>query len=215
MKKLFTFVAIAALAVACCSKPATLTVEKFFENPAAFVDQDITIAGTIQCVDCFGQFVLGADDKQLLVVPVSDDITVNAKCVGKHVIVTGLVTEVIVDAEFIVELENEANASENEKAKETKLRKAGQYREILATDGVFSIYTIAATSVTTRDGKRCGEKAEGCCKGEKKACGEKAEGCCKGDKKACGENAEGCCKGGEKKACGEGAKQCAKPCGTN
>ncbi len=186
MKKLLTFAAIAALAAACCSKPvAPLTVANFFENPAAFVGQDTTLTGTILSVcDSTGAFVLGMSDtskQTMMVIPTVEDIKVCKGCIGKEVSVKGLISETVVDAEYITTLENEANATECPVAKENKLKKAAEYREVLSTGNVFSIYSIAATVVTA---KECAAKEEGCCKADSTA----KEGCCKTDSTAqCGE----------------------------
>ncbi len=206
MKKIFTFVAVAALAVACCNNQpaATLTVEKFFENPKALAGQDTTLTGTVQS-GCFeGQFVLATAnnnaDMQLLIVPAVESVKFCAGCVGKQVSVKGLIKEVVVDTEFITNLENEANAEENAEIKEGKLKKVAQFREMVATKGVFSLYSIAATSR-----KECDDACGTTCTDDKTAASEKAEGCCKGgavaenSEKACAGKTEGCCKKGEAK----------------
>ncbi len=188
MKKLFTFVAIAALAVACCSKPAVVTVEKFFENPKAFVGQDTTISGVVKAA-AEGQFILGVADSaskwNIVVIPATEDIKVCQGCVGKEVNVKGLISEIIIDNEFIINLENEANADADSTVKANKLQKAVEYREVLTTDGVFSVYTISATAVTAKDCcKKEGKcEKEGCKEGEDKAC-------CKGDSTKCEKPAE-------------------------
>ncbi|MDR2026449.1 MAG: hypothetical protein LBQ01_02685, partial [Prevotellaceae bacterium] len=60
MKKILSIVAVAALLSSCCGKqqPASIAVEKFFENPAAFVGKDTTFVGVIKDVcDSTGKFV--------------------------------------------------------------------------------------------------------------------------------------------------------------
>ncbi len=215
MKKLFTFIAVAAIAVACCNKQpvATLTVEKFFENPKALAGQDTTVTGTIQSSCSTGQFVLTTADNnekmQLLIVPIAENVKFCPGCVGKQVSIKGMINEVIVDTEFITNLENEANADENAETKESKLKKVRQFREIVATEGIFSLYSIAATAA-----KECGtdcKNTESCCKDGNKAIA-KAEGCCKDGnakcEKACTAKAEGCCKDGNAKC----EKACEKAC---
>ncbi len=205
MKKLFTFVAVAALTVVCCNQQPveTLTVEKFFENPKALAGQDTTITGTVQN-GCFaGQFVLATADNnekmQLLIAPVTEDVKFCQGCVGKQVSVKGLINEVIVDAEFVTNLENAANADENTETKEGKLKKVRQFREIITTEGIFSLYSIAATSREECD-TTCGTKCEA---GDQKAC------CSAKTAEACAGKTESCCKDGSAKT----EKACEQACG--
>ncbi|MDR3184752.1 MAG: hypothetical protein LBT49_05040 [Prevotellaceae bacterium] len=171
MKKILSIVAVAALLSSCCEKqqPAGVTLEKFFENPAAFVGKDTTFLGKIQAVcDSTGNFVLGTDDttatQQIFVTPPAD-AKVCKGCVGKEVFVKGAVSETEEGAYVI----------------EAKCVKGKEACEKKACDG--------EKKACCKDGEK-----KACCKdGEKKDCkdGEK-KACCKdGEKKAC--------KDGEKK----------------
>jgi hypothetical protein len=212
MKKILSIVAIAALLSSCCGKQQSVGVdiETFFKNPTTFVGKDTTYAGVIKAVcDSTGKFVLGTNNEanaklQVIVTPPAC-AKVCKGCVGKEVFVKGVINETVVDEEFIVTLENESNAEECPQAKACKQKKAAEYKEIIAVDGIFSIYSIEAKCV--KDKAACEKKA--CCKdGEKKAC------CKDGEKKACGKDGEkkACCKDGEKKACGKDGekKACCK-----
>jgi hypothetical protein len=199
MKKILSIVAIAALLSSCCGKqqPTGIAVSQFFENPSAFVGKDTTFVGVIKNVcDSTGKFVLGvegADKFRILVTPPAD-AKVCKGCAGKEVFVKGVINETVIDEEFIVALENESNAEECPQAKTCKQKKVAEYKEILAVDGTFSVYSIEAKCVKGKG--ECEKKA--CCKdGEKKTC------CKEGEKKACCKDGEkkACCKDGEKKAC--------------
>jgi hypothetical protein len=199
MKKILSIAAIVALLSSCCGKqqPTGIALEKFFENPTAFVGKDTTFIGKIQNVcDSTGTFVLGVDGAagfQVFVTPPAD-AKVCKGCVGKEVLVKGVIKETVIDETFIVELENEGNAEACPQAKACKQKKVEKYKETLAVDGAFSIYSIDAKCVKAKDAccKDGGKKA--CCKdGEKKSC------CKDGEKKAC-------CKDGEKKACEDSGK---------
>jgi hypothetical protein len=230
MKKLCTLVAIAALFAGCCGKqqPVGITVEKFFENASSFVGKDTVLIGTIKDVCCCsGNFVLGTKEdnsKLTLTVTPPEDVKICKKCIGKEVAVKGTINEVIIDEEFVIALENEGNASDEPEIKEHKQKVAAEYRELIAVEGIFSIYTMEAKCVKCTGCCKDGDKKDGCCKdGEKKdgCCkdGEKKDGCCKdGEKKdgCCkdGEKKDGCCKDGEKKdgCCKEKKEECEKSC---
>jgi hypothetical protein len=212
MKKVLSIVAIVAFLSSCCGKqqPVGIALEKFFENPEAFAGKDTTFIGKIQDVcTASGKFILGVDGvtkSQVVVTPLAE-VKVCKGCVGKEVLVKGIIKETVIDEEFIVALENESNAEECPEAKTCKQKQVGEYKELVAANGVFSVYSIEAKCVKAKDACcKDGEK-KACCKdGEKKACckdGEK-KACCKdGEKKACCKDGEkkACCKDGEKKAC--------------
>jgi hypothetical protein len=218
MKKILSIVAIAALLSSCCGKqqqPVGIDIETFFKNPTTFVGKDTTYVGVIKDVcDSTGIFVLGTNNEgnaklQVIVTPPAC-AKVCKGCVGKEVFVKGVIEETVVDEEFVVALENESNAEECPQAKACKQKKAAEYKEIIAVDGIFSVYSIEAKCVKAKEAcekKACckdGEK-KACCKdGEKKACckdGEKKDSCKHDEKKAC-------CKDGEKKdSCKHGEKK--------
>ena len=213
MKRLFTFIAIAALATACCNKqPAVLSVEKFFENPGALINADTTITGTVQEVCPFtGLFLIGTADntqQQMLVQPVFEMKPCKG-IIGKEIIVKGVIKEQIVNEETLAAWEEEAEAIECPKTKEGWLQMIAEFKEKVAATGEYTCYYIEATDIKCAgcEGKGCKEKKEGCCKD-----GEKKEGCCKDKKEGCckdGEKKEGCCKDGEKKegCCKDGEKK--------
>ena len=217
MKKLFTFIAIAALAVACCNKqPAALSVEKFFENPVALVGQETTVIGVVQTICCpaTGQFCIGTDEQKLKVIPPADK-KICKKIIGKELTIKGVVNEYIVNEETLAEFEEQANAVECAEMKAGMLQYAAELRETFGAKGEYSIYYIVASEMACdKDAckekkESCGEKKESC--GEKKeGCAEKKEGCCKDKegKEGCGEKKEGCCKDKE----GEKKEGCDKPC---
>jgi CO/xanthine dehydrogenase FAD-binding subunit len=177
MKKLFTFLVIATIVVACGEQkkqPLGLTVEKFFENPGEFVGQDTTIVGTILNVcDSTGKFALGTKENTELYVVVTSpaDAKVCKGCVDKEVAVKGVIAEVVVNEEFIAALENESIAETCAEAKECKDKKVAEYKETFAAKGAFSLYSIEAASVKATEKKACckdGEKEE--CKAEEENC---------------------------------------------
>jgi hypothetical protein len=196
MKKILSIAAIVALVSSCCGKqqPTGIALEKFFENPTVFVGKDTTYIGVIKAVcDSTGKFVLGTNNEanaklQVIVTPPAC-AKVCKGCVGKEVLVKGVIKETVIDETFIMELENEGNAEACPQAKACKQQKVEKYKETLAVDGAFSVYSIDAKCVKAKDAccKDGGKKS--CCKdGEKKAC------CKDGAKKSC-------CKDGAKKAC--------------
>jgi hypothetical protein len=176
MKKFLSLVAMATLFFACCQQqqPAGIAIEKFFENPEEFVGKDTTIIGKVQSVcDSTGKFTLGTDSTNLyiLVTPPAEAKTCKG-AVGKEVAVKGVITETVIDEEFIVALENESNTEACPQAKACKQTKAAEYREILAVDGIFSIYSIEAKCVKATDSAKC------CKAGEQKACGDTTKKVC-------------------------------------
>jgi len=191
MKKLFTFIAIAALATACCNKqPAALSVEKFFENPTALVGTETTVTGAILAVVCpeTGSFVIGTETQQLMVVPPADMKICKKSCMGKEVIVKGVVKDMLVNEEFLVKFEQDVNAYECPEMKEACLAKLVEFKAQFETQGEYPIYYIEATEVTPKDG---------CCKDK-----EAKEGC----EKSCEKKHEGCEKHGEGEKAEEGEK---------
>ena len=185
MKKLFTFIAIAAVAVACCNKPATFTVANFFENPTALVGQETTITDIIQNVCCCG-LVIGTEEQTLLVTPPAETKVCKGK-IGKEVTVTGIVKEFIINEEVLAKFEEEANAQECAEKKEGCLQKIADWKAKFEAEGAFvDHYYVEATEITFKEA--CSKE---CCD-KKKAEGEK-DGCCK-DK----ENKEDCDKKCEK-----------------
>ena len=195
MKKLFTFIAIAAVAVACCNKPATLTVAKFFENPTASVGQEITITDVLQNVCCCC-IAIGTEEQKLSVVPPAETKVCKGK-IGKEITVKGIIKEFVINEEVLAKFEEDANAQECAEKKEGCLQKIADYKAKFEAEGAFvDHYYMEATEITFKDA--CSKE---CCD-KKKAEGEK-EGCCK-DK----ESKEGCCKDKESK---EGCdKKCEK-----
>ena len=220
MKKLFTFIAIAALAVACCNKqPAALSVEKFFENPSALLEKETTVTGTVMAMVCpqTGGFVIGTEAQQLMVIPPAEAKTCKKGCIGKEVTIKGVVKDYRVTEDFLTQFEENVESIECPEMKESHLQKAAEFRATFEAEGEYSIYYIEASEITCEK-DTCKEKKSGC--GEKKeGCGDKKEGCCK-DKEAksgCGDKKEGCCKDkkeGDNKEAKEGCgKTCDKPCG--
>ena len=196
MKKLFTFIAIAVLAVACCNQqPATPGVEKFFENAATLVDQETTVTGTVLAIVCpeTKNFIIGTESQQLMIVPPAEK-PICKGCVGKAVDVKGIVKQFAVNEEFIASFEETANAYECPEMKEACLQKLAEFKAEFEAKGEYVIYYIEASEITCKESCHK-EGKEGCCKD-----GEKKEGCCKDGEKheGCGEKKEGCCKDGEK-----------------
>jgi hypothetical protein len=104
MKKILSIVAMAALLSACCGNKQPVvgvTVDKVFENPAAFVGKDTTFVGKIQSVcDSTGKFALGTCDstaKQRVFVTPPDSAKVCNGCKGKEVFVKGVLSEIVTE----------------------------------------------------------------------------------------------------------------------
>jgi hypothetical protein len=205
MKKLLTLIAIAALAAGCCSKPATLSVEKFFENPTALVGQETTISGTIQTI-CpgTGQFVIGTADnprQQLLVASACKTNNSIKGCIGKEINVKGTILETIVDEEFLVAFAEKANTGCPEMTA-NMLEAVAAFRERFEAEGQYAIYSITASEIICNGcctkGKTACDKTKGSCCGEGKdkeqGCQSKKEAEKGGCKTSCGaeEKHEGC-----------------------
>ncbi|MCL2098405.1 MAG: hypothetical protein FWH23_06570 [Bacteroidales bacterium] len=203
MKKLFTFIAVAVLAVACCNQqPAStsLNVAKFFEDPIALVDQEITIDAVIEGI-CFstGNFIIGTGDQQIMVAPPAEQ-KVCKGAIGKEFTIKGVVNAFTVTEEFVADFEAQIEEMECPEGKEVCQQKLADWKAKLEV-GEFPIYSIAAAEITPKDGCCKDGKKEGCCKdGEKEGCEKKCadkegEGC----EKKCDKKAEGCEKAEQEK----------------
>jgi hypothetical protein len=185
MKKLFTFIAIAAVAVACCNNQqpaATLSVEKFFENPTTLVEQETTITDVLQNVTCCGCLVIGTAEQKLTVIPPAETKICKGK-IGKEITVKGIIKEYVINEEELAKFEEYPDKTEE------CIAKLAEYKAKFEAEGAFvDHYYMEASEVTFKD---CCKDKEGCCSKDKEGC-----------KKECTkeEGKEGCCKDKEKKA---------------
>ncbi|MDR1405673.1 MAG: hypothetical protein LBI89_00525 [Prevotellaceae bacterium] len=208
MKKILSIAALAFILAACGTKDAGLCVDKFYENPVAFIGKEVTVAGKAQFCCHSGALQITGSEKHAITVVPAEGVAVpeNAKCAVLKV--TGVISEEVIDETFVATLTDEANATEDSTAKAELLAKAEKIKGIIVAEGVIRKYSISATAIET---VQCDKKDAACDKKDGKACckGDSTKVCCKGDStKACckSDSTKACCKKDHAKKCEDAAK---------
>ncbi len=97
-----------------------LTISELLENPDKYVDQKIIVSGTVDHVCKNGgkkMFILGINPDNRLKITTGEDISVfEVDLEGSDVTVEGIFTELTIDEEYLVKLENELNKEKEEHA---------------------------------------------------------------------------------------------------
>jgi hypothetical protein len=135
MKRLFLYLAFAALVVSCSNsqkntsgkeadgsdtikEPVTITVNEFLAKAGEYVGQEIKIQGTVSHTCKHGgkrMFIFDDNEDNRVKIEASESVaSFDASLEGSDVLVSGLLKELVIDEAYLTEWEQEVNAEMDE-----------------------------------------------------------------------------------------------------